>query len=129
MAKVRRFEDLRVWQDAMDLAKGVHAACREGGLRRDEVLRTQIWRSAVSVPSNIAEGFERFSRAEFTRFLLISRASCGELRCQLTLARNVDLLPASTADRLLDQAASVARQLSALLARLRKSPSPRSAQP
>jgi four helix bundle protein len=84
-----RFEDLRVWQLARDLCAGVYRTTSAGQLSRDFGLRDQMQRASVSVMSNIAEGFERFSPGEFIRFLLISRGSVAELRSQLYVARDL----------------------------------------
>ncbi|MBW1742831.1 MAG: four helix bundle protein [Deltaproteobacteria bacterium] len=79
----RSFEDLEVWQKACRLTVEIYRSF--GGLK-DWGFRDQISRSAVSIPSNIAEGFERGSTQEFIRFLFIAKGSAGELRTQLYLA-------------------------------------------
>ena len=63
--KIRSFEDLIVWQKAIALVKQVYLITDEGGLNRDFGLKDQIRRAAVSIPTNIAEGFERSSRKEY----------------------------------------------------------------
>ena len=80
--KVTRFEDLNVYQQARELCQRVYALTRSGPISKDYGLRDQMRRSAVSIVSNIAEGFERQSNAEFSRFLYIAKGSCGELRAQ-----------------------------------------------
>ena len=77
---IGQFEELIAWQRGMDLAVRVHELSRAGEWARDFVLRDQIHRSVISVPANIAEGYERGSRAEFHRFLMIAKGSCGETR-------------------------------------------------
>ena len=77
--KVRKFEDLEVWQIARDLSVEIYRATQDGKFSRDFGLRDQIRRAAVSVMSNIAEGFDRYSRAEFKQFLSIARGSAS--RC------------------------------------------------
>ena len=69
MSKVERFEDLQVWQMAHDLSVAIYGLTRDGEFSKDWGLRDQIQRAAVSVMSNIAEGFERYSRQEFKQFL------------------------------------------------------------
>lgn len=86
---VSRFEDLLVWQKPKALSVLVYRVTGVGPLARDHGLRTQMQRAAVSVMSNIAEGFERNSRAEFARFIAISRGPAGEVRSQVHLAREL----------------------------------------
>jgi four helix bundle protein len=84
------FEDLEVWKRACRLAVEVTRAletCRNFGLR------DQMQRAAVSVPSNIAEGYERDSAGDFIRFLRIAKGSAAELRTQLYIAAKLELLP------------------------------------
>lgn len=69
MSKVERFEDLQVWQMAHDLSVAIYGLTRDGEFSKDWGLRDQIQRASVSVMSNIAEGFERYSRQEFKQFL------------------------------------------------------------
>ena len=86
MAKLERFEDLEVWQQARALAGRIYALARGAAFRRDYGFRDQICRAAVSIVSNIAEGFERHSSNQFLHFLDIAAGSAGEVRAQLYLA-------------------------------------------
>lgn len=79
-------EDLEVWQRSCRLAVEV---CVEFDECKNFTLKDQAQRSAISIPSNIAEGSERGSTADFIRFLRYSKGSCAELRTQLYLARKV----------------------------------------
>ena len=78
--KYRRFEELPVWQDAIELAVKVFALTAKPQMRHYRGLRDQIERSAVSVSNNIAEGFERGTTQELLTFMYISRGSSGETR-------------------------------------------------
>ena len=91
--RITRFEDLVVWQKAKALSLAVYRVTSRGGFARDFGLRDQIRRAAVSVMSNIAEGFERYSRPEFRQFLAVARGSVAEVRSQLHLARELGYLP------------------------------------
>lgn len=95
MAKVQKVEDLIAWQKAEALAEMVYSACRSGELARDFGLRDQMQRAAVSIMSNIAEGFERKTTADFSHFLYIAKGSLGELKSQLFLAARLKLIPPS----------------------------------
>ena len=90
--RMRRYEDLLLWQKAMQLAKIVYLL--QKGLPKEEmyVLGDQIRRAVVSVPSNIAEGYGSGGDAEFKRFLAISRGSLFEVKTQLQLAEGIGLL-------------------------------------
>src|SRR6185503_10034400 len=89
MNKVERFEDLVAWQKARSLTRGIYQMTRQGAFAKDFGLGNQIQRAAVSVMSNIAEGFERGTRGEFHQFLSIAKASCAELRSQLYVALDI----------------------------------------
>ena len=81
--KYERFEDLPVWQAAIELAKRVYDLTRERFFDQAGDLRGQLRRASLSVSNNIAEGFERGTTAELLAFLYISRGSCGETRSML----------------------------------------------
>ncbi len=86
MTKISRLEELVALQKARELCREVYRATRTPRVREDLDLERQIRRAAVSTLSNIAEGFERSSPAEFARFLAIARGSRGEVRAQLHVA-------------------------------------------
>jgi four helix bundle protein len=83
---VTTFEDLEVWRRSCQLAVDVCVAVHDS---KDYALKDQMQRSAISIPSNIAEGAERDSDGDFIRFLRISKGSCGELRTQLYISERV----------------------------------------
>ena len=86
MSGVERFEDLIAWQLARELTKEIYSITGKTAFARDFGLRDQIRRAAVSVMSNIAEGFERAGAREFHQFLVVAKASCAEVRSQLYVA-------------------------------------------
>lgn len=89
MGSINKFEDFDVWNDSMILCKEIYSIlcdCKDFGLR------DQMQRSSVSIPSNIAEGFERGSNKEFIRFLYIAKGSAGELRTQIYLAKEFNII-------------------------------------
>lgn len=89
---MHKVEDLKIWQKAIELVKQVYLVAQE--LPGDEKfgLVTQIKRSAISIPSNIAEGAGRNSKKEFKHFLGIANGSCYELQTQLVLSTELNLL-------------------------------------
>ena len=90
--KVKTFEDLVVWQKAMNLVENIYRECRSGPLAKDWGLRDQLQRAAVSIPANIAEGYERGFHKEYLRFVAISKGSAGELRCLIEVGQRVQHL-------------------------------------
>jgi len=101
----------------MNLVLEVYRAT--GSLPRQEIygLTSQMRRSAVSVPSNIAEGKGRFSRKELLQFLFRARGSLLELQTQIAIARELDFLPARQSDKLTEMADEVGRLLNGLINR------------
>ncbi|OGE82703.1 MAG: hypothetical protein A3B23_03345 [Candidatus Colwellbacteria bacterium RIFCSPLOWO2_01_FULL_48_10] len=93
MATIERFEDLICWQKARELTKRVYVALKDC---KDFGFRDQIQRAAVSVLSNIAEGFERGTKQEFLNYLYIAKGSAGEVRAQLYVALDVGYLNIET---------------------------------
>ena len=110
--KIEGFEDLIVWQRAPDLAASVYTAWETS---RDFSFRDQVQRAAVSISSNIAEGYERDSNADFIRFLYYAKGSCGEIRSQLHLARRIRLLTDQTATAMIEEARLLSRKLGAYI--------------
>jgi len=92
MRTIRRFEDLEIWQEARVLGVVIYRATAKGGFANDFGLKDQIQRAAVSVASNIAEGFERKTNKEFIKFLYYAKGSAGEVRTQLHIARDLGYL-------------------------------------
>lgn len=115
------FEDLKVWRKARELANLIYSATRQESFTRDFGLADQIRRAAVSVVSNIAEGFERGSYTEFIQFLYIAKGSCGEVRAQLYIARDQKYLPETEFQRCHALATEISRMLSGLADHLKGS--------
>ena len=88
--KYDRFEQLPVWQSAMDLAQGIYRLTENAAFNMDCDLRSQLRRAALSVSNNIAEGFERGTTAELLSFLYIARGSAGEARSMLHFAERYE---------------------------------------
>src|SRR5580765_6931602 len=95
---VKQFEDLEVWQEARRLTQAIYRLTRVDRFSKDFALRDQIQRAAVSVMSNIAEGFERGGNQEFIQFLYVAKASCGEVRSQIYVALDQSYVPSQDCD-------------------------------
>ncbi|HWH56382.1 MAG TPA: four helix bundle protein [Terriglobales bacterium] len=109
------FMDLRVWQKAMDLAEEIYR--ETATFPREEIynLTQQMRRSAISVPSNIAEGKGRNSQREFSQFLFHSRGSLLELQTQVMIAKRLNYFSEQQAQQILEHANVVGRSLSGLI--------------
>jgi four helix bundle protein len=114
--RVKRFQDLIVWQKSRDLSVAVYRMTAGGPFSRDFGLRDQIRRAAVSVMSNIAEGFGRYSRSELRQYLSIARGSATEVRSQLYLARELGYVAEAEQQTLHELCIEIARMLAALRA-------------
>lgn len=119
MPTVETFEELDVWQNAMNLCKVVYTLTNNTEIKTDFPLRDQLRKSAISIPSNIAEGFERESNNQFIYFLIIAKGSCGELRTQLILAYNLGLLGEEAFVELKNNCVTISKQLSSFIKYLR----------
>jgi four helix bundle protein len=116
----KRIEDIEVWKLGCRLAVEIYRLTSGASFDKDWGLRDQLRRSAVSIPSNIAEGFERESSAEFKRFLLIANGSCGELRTQLYIAQAIEYVPKSESESLVNDYLKLSSKISSLILHLRK---------
>jgi four helix bundle protein len=83
---VKNFEDLEIWKEARRLTQGIYQLTKDAKFSKDFGFSNQIQRAAISIMSNIAEGFERGGNQEFVQFLYIAKGSCGEVRSQLYVA-------------------------------------------
>ncbi len=88
-----KFEDLAVWKRAARLSADIYKATKD---QADFGFRDQITRAGLSIPSNIAEGFERGSQKECLRFLYYAKGSCGELRTQIYVGMDIDYIDRET---------------------------------
>ncbi|HEY6230821.1 MAG TPA: four helix bundle protein [Pyrinomonadaceae bacterium] len=113
---IERFEDLIAWQKARFLTAQIYKVTGEGDFAKDFGLKNQIQRAAVSIMSNIAEGFERARPAEFHQFLSMAKASCAELRSQLYVAFDVGYLFEEEFNELMTLAQEVSRIIGGLRA-------------
>lgn len=112
MKKIEKFEDLIIWQRSMDLAVDIYTHFKS---LKDYSFKDQIQRASVSVPANISEGFERDSNKEFIRFLFIARASCGECRTFLHLAKRLELIEMDLAEDLIKETIELSSMIYGLI--------------
>jgi len=112
-SKIAKFEDLIVWQKSMVLAEEIYRVTKHGEFSKDWGLKNQVQRAAVSIPSNISEGYGRFSKKDFRHFLAIANGSANELRTQIQLATNIGYVDKDEAGRLVERCVEVSKMLKA----------------
>ena len=106
------FEKLDVWKRSARMCVEVFKALEN---TREFGFRDQIFRASLSIPSNIAEGYERGSSKEFRRFLGIAKGSCAEVRTQLYIGREVKILPEKLAGTLISETRELSKMLQGLI--------------
>jgi four helix bundle protein len=121
MATIEKFEDIIAWQKGRELTRQIYRHSRQPEFARDFALKDQIRRAAISITSNIAEGFERGGNQEFLQFLSISRGSCGAVRSQLYVALDENYVTESEFRDLYDLSQEVGRTLDGFMSYLRTS--------
>ncbi|MEM0963612.1 MAG: four helix bundle protein [Bacteroidota bacterium] len=118
-APVRHYTDLEVWRMAMDVTDAVYNATKTFPKTETFGLASQLQRAAISIPSNIAEGWGRGRSGEYVQFLRYARGSLYEVETQLRIAARRGYVEQDTLRSLLDQTASISRMLVALMKALR----------
>ena len=115
MSKVGRFEDLKVWQSAIEIAVDIFHTCASGKLKTDFGTKDQLQRAAMSISNNIAEGFEYDNTANFIRFLKYAKGSAGELRSQLFVLKETGYIAADYYQEKYESLLMLSRQLAAFI--------------
>ena len=115
--ELQDFEQMQVWQDAQKIAVDVY---RDFAKIRDFSFADQIKRAVVSISNNIAEGAERTTSSEFSRFLDIAKGSCGEVRSMYRLASELGFVDKKLADERCSQCMEISRQLGGFAKYLRR---------
>ena len=121
MAAFKTFEEINAWQNARVLVKDIYAMTRCGDFSKDYGLRDQIQRAAVSICSNIAEGFERRGNKEFINFLWIAKGSAAEVCSQLHNARDLGYVTDETFKGMYDSTKQIGGMLFKLITALSSS--------
>ena len=112
-----RFEDLDVWKRAMKLSANIYKELKN---LKDYGFKDQITRSGLSIPSNIAEGFERTSNKESVNFLSYAKGSCGELRTQIYIGIDIEYINKDKGQEWLQEANEISAMLNGLIKTRRK---------
>lgn len=121
MGKVGSFEDLEIWRLAREICQDIWLLIDTTKLGKDFELRNQMNGSSGSIMDNIAEGFERNGNKEFTQFLSISKASCGELRSQLYRCWDRNHIEKDVFDKIAAKTKTEGRKIGAFMSYLKNS--------
>jgi four helix bundle protein len=121
MALIKRFEDIQGWKEARKLVCQIYELTREGAFAKDYGVRDQIQRAAVSAMTNIAEGFDCESKAEFARFLGIARRSAVEVQSLLYTALDLKYITMDSFELCYNQADKTKALIGGLKHSLKKS--------
>ena len=122
MTAITRFEEIDAWKSSRQLTNIVYAMGNQVGFNRDFGLRDQIRRAAVSIMSNIAEGFESRTDIQFINFLGMARASAGEVRAQPYIALDQQYISEEQFNETCAIAEKCSRQISKFIAYLASNP-------
>ena len=119
--KVEKFDDLNIWREAILLSEKVYKVTSKFPKNEQFCLINQMRRSSISIPSNIAEGFERNGNKEFIQFLSIAKGSLGELRTQMIVSLKLRYLSQDEFNGLFNLSISIGKQISGFIKYLKKS--------
>jgi four helix bundle protein len=125
MTTAKRFEELEVWQRAKELTKLIYRLSSSGAFAHDFGLRDQMRRAAVSIMSNIAEGFESQTQVLFIQYLSRAKGSSGELRAQLYIAQEQEYITADEFQSAFSLAELCSKQLASFIRYLDSQPNAR----
>jgi len=121
MSKIERFEDIKAWQCAKQLTKQVYDITSDSRFAKDFALRDQTRRAAISVMSNIAEGYARQTDKEFIQFLHIALGSVAELQSQLYVAQDLSYISDAQFKEAHELSTETAKLINGFIKYLRKS--------
>jgi len=122
MPTITRFEEIEAWQTARELTKLIYSLTDTAKFSRDFGLKDQIQRASVSIMSNIAEGFESQTQAQFIRYLSLAKASAGEVRSQLYVARDLEYISQEQFAKAFAMAEKASRQSARFISYLESHP-------
>lgn len=111
----RNFRDLEVWKKGMEIVREVYRSTGTFPPKELYGLATQMQRSAVSIPSNVAEGFNRYHNKEYRQFLYVALGSCAELETQIEIAFDLKYIDDNRKDLLLERLDHESRMLTSLI--------------
>jgi len=116
--KIKNFKDLRIWQESIRLVKDIYLLTKN--FPKDETygLTSQMRRSAVSIPSNIAEGFRRYHNKEYKQFLYITLGSCAELETQIIISHDLEYINENIKEKVTEKIKYICKMVYKLIKKL-----------
>ena len=116
--KIKSFKDLRIWQKGIEIVTDIYTLTKKFPKEELFSLTSQLRRSAISIPSNIAEGFKRFHNKEYKQFLFITLGSCAELETQIIIAKELKYINENEEAKLIEKLDHICRMTSSLIKKL-----------
>jgi four helix bundle protein len=116
--KIKNFQDLRIWQKGIEVVKDIYILTKKFPKEELYGLTSQMRRSAVSVPSNIAEGFRRYHNKEYKQFLYITMGSCAELETQIVISHELNYLNDTDKIEIIEKLKYICRMINQLIKKL-----------
>jgi len=116
--KIRSYRDLEIWKEGIELVKDIYTFTENFPKQEMYSLVAQMRRSALSIPSNVAEGFRRYHNKEYKQFLYVLLGSCAELETQITIAKELKYIIGDKEVELLERLDHICRMTSNLIKRL-----------
>ena len=116
--KIKTYRDLNIWNAGIELVKGIYKLTEKFPKHEIYGLAGQMRRAAVSIPSNVAEGFRRYHNKEYKQFLYTSLGSCAELETQVTIAKELKYIQEDKEAILLEKLDHICRMISNLIKKL-----------
>ena len=115
---IKNFRDLKIWQKGIDIVEDVYKITR--AFPKEEIygLTSQMRRCAVSIPSNIAEGFKRYHSKEYKQFLYVTLGSSAELETQLVISQKIRYINERQAEGILEKINHLSRMITVLMRKL-----------
>ena len=116
--KIKSFKDLKIWQKGIEIVSDIYVLTKNFPKEELFSLTSQLRRSAISIPSNIAEGFKRFHNKEYKQFLFITLGSCAELETQIIIAKELKYINENEEAKLVEKLDHICRMTSSLIKKL-----------
>lgn len=118
MGKIKSYRDLDIWNAGIRLVKGIYKLTEKFPKHEVYGLVSQMRRSAISIPSNVAEGFRRYHNKEYRQFLYTALGSCAELETQITISKELEYIEKNKEIVLLEKLDHLCRMISNLIKKL-----------
>ena len=119
--KIRNYKDLNIWKRSIELVKNIYEVSNSFPKEELYVLTSQLRRTAISIPSNIAEGFSRFHNKEYRQFLYIALGSCAELETQIIIANYLKYLDDDRFNDIINESEVICKMISNLIKKVNDS--------